>query len=293
MSRFEVMRVMKSKTCDRIATLFFWAVALISLSVLGFIVVVILTRGIGTAIDTSFIFGKPEAMKEGGGIYPMIVSSFYLAFLTITFAVPVSIGAAIYLAEYSDQGRFVKAVRFSADSLSSLPSIVFGLFGMAFFVVRLGWGYCLLAGAGTLALLNLPTLMRTAEEAILSVPSSLREASLGLGASRWQTVKRVVLPSSMPGIVTGIVLTLGRILGESAAIVYTAGLFVRRIPISPFDNSAPISAYLWYVQTEALVPDYRSIVDGGAALLLIIILSLNLLARLFAGIYRKKQGMAT
>lgn len=280
---------MKPKTADKLATIVFWLLGGITVGVLLFIILQIFGRGLLTALDPGFLLGKPEAMKEGGGIFPMIVSSFYLTGLTLLISLPVSIGAAIYMAEYSREGRVTGAIRFCVDSLAGLPSIVFGIFGMTLFVIYFGWGYSLIAGAFTCAILNLPTLMRSSEESIRSVPGTYREASLSLGATRWTTIRQVVLPSATPGILAGTMLTIGRILGESAAIVYTAGLFVRKAPTSPMDTAAPLASYIWYVQTEALVPDFRRIVDGGAALLLLIVLLLNFLARRLARYYQRKK----
>lgn len=281
-----------SKLSNRIATVIIWSLALLGLGILGFIIAVILVRGLGTALNPSFIFGKPEALKEGGGIWPMIWSSFYLAFLTIVIVLPIGIGAAIYMAEYSGETRMIKLVRFGADSLSTVPSIVFGIFGMVLFVMQFGLSYSLLAGALTLSLLNLPTVMRTTEEAILAVPDSYREASMGLGASRWQTIKKVVLPSAVPGITTGAVLTIGRIIGESAALVYTVGIFIAKIPTSPLQPAAPMAPNIWYWYTEgALKSDWMSIANGEAAVLLVVVLILNILARLIAKYYQKRKGM--
>jgi phosphate transport system permease protein len=280
---------MSARTTNRIASMIFWVLGIITFGILLFILIEIFARGIVTAFNPAFLFGKPEAMKEGGGIAPMIVSSLYLTGLTLLIALPLSLLSAIFLAEYAKEGRFTGAVRFCVDSLASLPSIVFGLFGMTLFVIYFGWGYSLLAGALTLAFLNLPTLMRSAEESIRAVPGTFREASLSLGASRWMTTRQVVLPSATPGIMAGTMLSIGRILGESAAIVYTVGLFVRSIPASPMDTAAPLAGYIWYVQTEALVPDFRSIVDGSAAFLLILVLLVNFGARRLAAYYRKKK----
>lgn len=280
---------MNARTTDRIATAVFWTLGMLTVAVLLFILLEIFGRGLITALNPGFLLGKPEPMQEGGGILPMIVSSLYLAALTLAISLPISICAAIYLAEYAGEGRITNAIRFCVDSLASLPSIVFGLFGMTLFVVTLGWGYSLLAGSVTLALLNLPILLRSTEESIKSVPLTYREASLSLGASRWTTTRQVVLPSAIPGIMAGTMLSIGRILGESAAIVYTAGLFVRHIPVNPMDTAAPLAGYIWYAQTEALVPDFRRIVDGSAAFLLLLVLLVNFAARRFARYYQKKK----
>ncbi|MBN1289531.1 MAG: phosphate ABC transporter permease PstA [Actinobacteria bacterium] len=279
---------MRAKRADRIATVVFWIIGLVSISILLFITGVILWNGLGKAIQPSFIFGRPKGFKAGGGIWPMIVSSFYITGLALFVIMPISILSAIYLAEYAKDGRFTRFVKFCVDSLASMPSIVFGLFGMTVFVILFGWGYSLIAGSLTVALLNLPTVMRSAEESLRSVPVTYREASLSLGASRWKTIRKVVLPSATPGILTGTMLTVGRILGESAALVYTAGLVSRHVPDSLFDSAAPLAGYIWYVQTEAGAPDYRAIVDGSAALLLVMVLVINFGARRIGNYYQKR-----
>jgi phosphate transport system permease protein len=282
---------MKGNRADRAATVVFWILGLITIALLAFIIIEILARGLLTAINPRFLLGKPEAMKEGGGIFPMIISSLYLAALTILISLPISIGAAIYMSEYAKKGRFSNFIRFCLDSLATLPSIVFGLFGLALFVVYFRWSYCLLAGAFTLAILNLPILLRSTEEAIKLVPNTYREASMCLGASKWTTIRQVVIPTAIPGIMTSTILPIGRIMGESAAIVYTTGLFIRNIPVSPFDTAAPLAGYIWYAQSEALVPDYRQIVDGGAALLLIIVFAIYFLARWAGNRYQRTKLM--
>lgn len=279
----------RSKRQDSIATIIVWSLAMLGLSALGVIIVAILWRGLATALNPGFIFGEPQAMKAGGGIWPMVVSSFYLAFLTIVISLPIGVGAAIYMAEFAKEGLVTRAVRFGADSLSTVPSIVYGIFGMLLFVVYFGFGYSLIAGALTLTILNLPTVMRTSEEALKAVPDSYREASLGLGASRWYTVKKVILPCAVPGITTGTILTIGRIIGESAAIIYTVGIFVKRIPLSPLAPAAPMSANIWHMYTEgALIPDWLRVASGEAAFLLLVVLALNLLARLVSWLYKRK-----
>lgn len=279
----------RSKRQDSIATIAVWSLAMLGLSALGVIIVAILWRGLATALNPGFIFGEPQAMKAGGGIWPMVVSSFYLAFLTIVISLPIGVGAAIYMAEFAKEGLVTRAVRFGADSLSTVPSIVYGIFGMLLFVVYFGFGYSLIAGALTLTILNLPTVMRTSEEALKAVPDSYREASLGLGASRWYTVKKVILPCAVPGITTGTILTIGRIIGESAAIIYTVGIFVKRIPLSPLAPAAPMSANIWHMYTEgALIPDWLRVASGEAAFLLLVVLALNLMARFVSWLYKRK-----
>jgi phosphate transport system permease protein len=282
----------KASMADRAAGLVFKAAAAVSLAVLAFIIGIILVKGLGTAVRPSFLFGRPQAMKEGGGIGPMFISSLYLTFLTTVIVVPLGVGAALYLAEFSRDGRLVRLVRWGTESLSSISSVVFGIFGMVFFVIYMRLSYSLLAGALTLTLMNLPTVMRVTEESIRAIPWSYREASLSLGASRWETARRVVLPAALPGITTGAILTMGRIMGESAALVYTVGIFVRKPPLSPLQPAAPMAANIWHLYTEgALIPDWMRVASGEAAALLVLVLLLNLGAGALARVIRKKMGI--
>jgi phosphate transport system permease protein len=281
-------RVHRAKSADRLATIGVTTLAMLGVAVVAFIIFAILYKGIA-AFDPRFIFGKPSAYASGGGIWPMVVSSFYLAGLTLVIALPVGVGASIYMAEYAKRGKVSSLVRFGADSLSTVPSIVFGIFGMLVFVTYFSLGYSLLAGAFTLAILNLPTLMRTSEEALRAVPDTYREASMGLGATRWHTIKKVILPSAMPGITTGTVLTMGRIIGESAAIIYTVGIFTAKVPWSPLQAGAPMAGNIWYMYTEgAKIPDFARVAGGEAAFLLLVVLALVLLARLVAWFFSRQ-----
>ncbi len=281
----------RAALADRLATAGIWALSILALSTVALVIGAVLWKGLGTALSPAFVFGKPQAMREGGGVWPMVVSSFHLSLLTLALVVPLGVGAAVYMSEFAGVGRLARLVRFGADSLSAVPSVVFGIFGMVVFVVYLGLGYSLLAGALTLALLNLPTVMRSAEESIKAVPRSYLEAALATGCTKWEAVKRVVLPVAVPGIATGAILTAGRIVGESAAVIYTVGLFVRRVPWSPFRPAAPMAANIWHMYTEgALVPDWFRVASGEAALLLLIVLTLNLVARTTAKAVRKRMG---
>lgn len=284
----------RAKRVDKAATVVVWSTAMVGLGLLGFIVAAICWNGLLTAINPRFVFGMPSSMEAGGGIFPMVFSSFYLAILTTVMVLPIGVGAAIYMAEYAREGFMTKTVRFGADTLTAVPSIVFGIFGLVLFVTYMGLGYSLLAGALLMTLLNLPTVMRTAEESIRAVPNSYREASIGLGATRWQTVRKVVLPSAIPGITTGAILTLGRIVGESAAIVYTVGIFTSKVPWSPLKPAAPMAGNIWYLFTEggALIPDWLKVASGEAAFLLLVVLAFNLLARFIAWMYKRKTRTA-
>lgn len=280
--------MIKGKRADMAATVVFWTLGVLTVLILGFIILEIFARGLMTALDPRFVFGKPEAIKPGGGIFPMVFSTLYLVALTLLISLPVSVGAAIYLSEYARKGRLTGFIRFSLDTLATLPSIVFGLFGLALFVTYFKWSYCLMAGAVTLAILNLPILLRGTEEAVRLVPNTYREASMSLGASKWTTIRQVVLPSAMPGVLTATILPIGRIVGESAAVIYTTGLFIRSIPLNPFDTAAPLAGYVWYAQTEGR-GDYVRIVNGGAALLLLMVLVIYFLARYFGRRYQEKK----
>lgn len=283
---------MNPKRADRIATAIFWAIGLFSLGILLLIILQIFGRGLWTALHPSFILGKPNLKgANGGGVGPMIVSTLYLLGLTIVISLPISLGAAIYLAEFAREGRITNTIRFCLDSLATLPSIVFGIFGMTIFVIYFNWNTCLLAGACTLALLNLPILLRSTEEALRQVPRTYREASMSLGAGRWTTVKQVVLPTAMPAIITGTILPIGRIMGESAAIIYTVGLFIRFLPVSPFDIAAPMAANIYFTQTDSQIENTRQFISGEAALLLILILLVNFGARRLAKYYSKKKSL--
>ncbi len=276
---------------DRLAALVIWSFSIVALVVVVLVVGIILWNGLSTALSPSFVFGKPQAMREGGGIWPMVISSFYLAALTLVLVIPLGVGAAIYMSEFAGEKILARLIRFGADSLSAVPSVVFGVFGMVVFVVKLGLGYSIVAGALTLTLMNLPTVMRSAEEAIRAVPTSYRDAALAMGCTHWEAVRKAVLPVAVPGITTGAILSAGRIMGESAAVIYTVGLFVRKVPWSPFRPAAPMAANIWHMYTEgALVPDWFRVASGEAAFLLLVVLVLNLLARLTARWARMRMG---
>jgi phosphate transport system permease protein len=273
----------RCRRTDRTATVVMWSLTFVGLHAL------VMWRGLAVALSPSFLFGKPEALKAGGGIGPMLWSSFYLAGLTLVIVLPIGIGAAIYMAEYAKEGRMTSLVRFGADSLSTVPSIVFGIFGLVLFVTYFGLGYSLLAGALTLALLNLPTVMRTTEQALKAVPDTYREASMGLGATRWHTIKKVVMPSAVPGILTGAILTMGRIIGESAIIILTVGIYLSWYPVSPLQSGAPMAGNIWHLFTEgANLSDYLRIAAGESAVLLLVVMALTLLARLISYLYQRK-----
>lgn len=273
------------KTVDAVATAVLWAMASAIVLMLAAFIIYLFYLGAG-ALTPSFIFGLPKETTAGGGIGPEIYNSFYILFLTLIFTVPLAVAAGIYLQEYARPGLFRSAVQFSAESLATVPSIVMGLFGLLVFAYFLHWKFSALNGALTLTLLNLPALMRVTQEALASVPASLREASMGLGGTKWQTVARVVLPSAIGRLTTGIVLISGRIFGETAALVFTAGLSVslnNPYDLSPFHTAETLSVHIWYTHSESIVPDVARIGNGSALVLLIIVLLFNVAARVLGG----------
>ncbi|CAG7644845.1 hypothetical protein PAESOLCIP111_04826 [Paenibacillus solanacearum] len=269
---------MTSKFTDRLATLYFWATGCIIIVLLGWFLVRILGDGL-PMLSWKFITGKPSEIMAGGGVGPQLFNSFYILFLSLLFSLPIGIGAGVYLAIYAKNNRFTELIRVSVEALSSVPSIVFGLFGFLLFVNWMGFKFSIIGGAATLALLNLPVLVRVTEEALRAVPGSYWEASLALGSTRWQAIRKVMLPAALPSLITGITLVAGRALGESAILIYTAGLSVSRFfpDFNPLSMGETLSVHLWYVQSEAIVPDARDIAKGSAALLLIVVLLFNLL----------------
>ncbi|MCR8630931.1 MULTISPECIES: phosphate ABC transporter permease PstA [Paenibacillus] len=269
---------MTSKSTDRIATLYFWAVGIVIILLLAWFLIRILGDGL-PQLSWNFITGKPQEIVAGGGVGPMLFNSFYILFLSLLFSVPIGIGSGVYLTIYAKQNRFTDFIRISVEALSSVPSIVFGLFGFLLFVNLMGLKFSIIGGAATLSLLNLPVLVRVTEESLRSVPDSYWEASLALGSTRWQAIRKVLLPAALPTLITGITLVAGRALGESAILIYTAGLSVSRYfpDWNPLAMGETLATHLWYVQSEAIVPDAKKIAQGSAALLLIVVLIFNLL----------------
>ncbi|TCP57820.1 phosphate ABC transporter membrane protein 2 (PhoT family) [Tumebacillus sp. BK434] len=282
---------MNTKLTDKLATGFFWAIGFLILGVLAWFLWYILSAGV-PHLTPDFMFGKPEDVKAGGGVGPMLFNSFYILILSLLFSLPFGIGAGIWLAEYAKKNWFTDMVRLSTEMLASVPSIVFGLFGALLFVTYFGLGFTILGGALTLALLNLPVLVRVTEETLRAVPDSYREASLALGSTKWQMIRKVLIPTSLPGLVTGITLVAGRALGESAILIFTAGVSVSRFA-PDFDlmaSGATLSVQLWYIRSEALVPDAMEIAEGTAALLVLVVLLMNLLIALPSRYLQRKAS---
>ena len=245
----------------------------LALVILFFIIIFILSKGI-PVLNWKFLSTFPSKMGKAGGILPTIAGTFILTLVALVFAVPLGVGAAIYLAEYIREGKTTKIVRFGADCLAGIPSIIFGLFGFILFVVILKMGWSILSGGLTLAFMVLPTIIRTSEEAVKSVPYSWREVSLSLGATKWETIRKVVLPNAVPWILTGIILSVGRSIGETAAIIFTAGSSLR-LPTSLFDSVRTMSVHFYILSREGISMKNAY---GTAAVLVILILAINLAA---------------
>jgi phosphate transport system permease protein len=267
---------------DRVATATLWAAAISVVVILALFIGYIFYLGAG-AISWQFLTSPPSEVTAGGGIGPEIYNSFYILALTLAFTAPIAISAGIYLQEYARPGPFRSIVQFSAESLATVPSIVMGLFGLLLFVYLFGWRFSALGGALTLTILNLPALMRVTQEALASVPDSLREASMSLGATRWTTIVRTVLPSAIGPLTTGIVLIAGRIFGETAALIYTAGVSVAAgrgaYDLNPFRTAETLAVHVWYTHAESVVPDAARVGNGSALVLLVMVLLFNVAAR--------------
>jgi phosphate transport system permease protein len=249
-----------------------WTLTLITVSVLLFIIVFIMRRGL-PVLSLEFLTANPTDMGKSGGIFSTIAGTGALTVLAILIAAPLGIGTAIYLTEYTWGGPVTRIIRFGAECLAGIPSIIFGLFGFILFVTKLKFGWSILSGGLTLAFMLLPTIIRTSEEAIKSVPPAYRNVSFSLGSTKWQTVTRVVLPSALPGIVTGIVLSVGRSIGETAATIFTAGSALR-MPTSIFSSTRTMSVHFYILAREGIS---MSKAYGTAAILIIAILAINVL----------------
>lgn len=280
---------MNSKWADRAATVYLWGTGIFIILLLSWFLVRILGDGL-PHLSWKFITSKPEELLAGGGVGPQLFNTFYILILSLLFSIPIGIGAGIYLAIYAKNNRFTDFIRISVEALSSVPSIVFGLFGFLLFVNWFGLRVSILSGSLTLALLNLPVLVRVTEESIRTVPSSYWEASLALGSTRWQAIRKVMIPSALPGLITGITLVSGRALGETAILIFTAGLSVSRFfpDFNPMMMGETLATHLWYVQSEAIVPDAKEIARASAALLLIVVFIFNMLITIPSRILQKK-----
>ena len=261
------------KFTQGLAVLILGSATLLTVLVLLFVVAFVLVKGL-PGITWDFLSSAPREMGKEGGILPTLVGTVLLPLLAISIAMPLGVGTAIYLTEYTRETRMTRALRFGTDCLAGIPSIIFGLFGFIFFVVMLKMGWCLLSGALTLSIMVLPTIIRTSEEAIRAVPNSYREVSFSLGATRWETVMKVILPNALPGIVTGMILGVGRSIGETAAVIFTAGSSLR-MPMTVFDSVRTMSVHFYILAREGISNEKAY---ATAAVLIISVLLINFVA---------------
>jgi phosphate transport system permease protein len=247
-------------------------------------------NGIG-AISWDFITLPPRDSMTKGGIMPAILGTFYLTAGAIIIALPLGVVSAIYLSEYAKQGPAIRLIRIGINCLAGVPSVVFGLFGLGLFVVFLQFGSCILSGALTLGFLILPTIIGASEEALKGVPQTFREASLGLGVSKWQTILRIVLPNALPGILTGSILGIGRAAGETAPIMFTAAaFFTARLPKSVFDEVMALPYHVYVLATAGThIEETRPIQYGTILVLVALVLGIDLIAIITRSYIRKKK----
>ncbi len=250
-----------------------WVAALLALAILILIVGVLLVRGL-PSVTLEFLTGVPEDLGRSGGILPTIIGTVVLGAVSLLIATPIGVGAALYLTEYTTENSLTKIIRFGADSLAGVPSIVFGLFGFIFFVTVLHMGWSILAGGLTLALMMLPTIIRTTEEAVLTVPQAYRDIGYSLGATRWEMVTTTVLPSALPGILTGVILSFGRAVSETAAVIFTAGTALN-LPDSIFSPVRTMAVHFYILAVEGISLE-KAYATG--AVLIITVLLINLTA---------------
>ena len=271
-----------AKSKKRKQAIAFWIFRILSYSVVAILFIIlsfIVIKGI-SVINWNFISQMPEEGMTKGGIYPAIIGTLCLVAGSMLFAFPIGVMAAIYMNEYVKAGLIKKIIKQMTNNLAGIPSIVFGLFGMSLFVNKLGFGDSILTGSLTLGLLALPVVIRTTEESLKAVEDTFRQASLGLGASKWETTRKVVLPIAFPNIITGLILSIGRVSGETAPILFTvAAYFLPKLPTSIFDQAMALPYHLYVISTSGTnIEESRPIAYGTALVLIIIVLIANLLA---------------
>lgn len=257
---------------QKIVKTILWIMTATTVFILLAIIAFILKKGL-PVINASFLTRNPVDMGRSGGIFSTIVGTIALTAVAVLIATPLGVGTAIFLTEYTWENRITRIIRFGADCLAGIPSIIFGLFGFILFVTKLRFGWSILSGGLTLAFMILPTIIRTSEEAIRSVPRDYRQVSFSLGSTRWQMVTRVILPSALPGIMTGVILSIGRSIGETAAVIFTAGSALH-LPTSLFSSSRTMAVHFYILAREGIS---MSNAYGTAAVLVIAILIINLI----------------
>ena len=283
---------LKKRTSQKFAFGFFTLLSYLVVAILFVILGFIIIKG-GSVISWDFLTKAPEEGMTKGGIFPAIVGTFYLIVGSSIISFPIGIMSGIYMNEYATNGKVVRFIRIMTNNLSGVPSVVFGLFGMSLFVNALGWGDSIIAGSFTLALMSLPLIIRTTEEALKSIDDSFRHGSLALGATKLQTIRRVVLPMAFPNIITGLILSVGRVAGETAPILFTvAAYFLPQLPGSIFDQCMALPYHLYVISTSGTdIEASRGMAYGTALVLIAIVLVVNLLANLLRNYFAKKVKM--
>ncbi|MGD9316323.1 MAG: phosphate ABC transporter permease PstA [Anaerolineae bacterium] len=279
---------MSRQTSEKIAFAILTALAVVVVVPIVLVVVYIIVQGIG-AISWEFLTDFPRNGMKEGGIFPAIVGTVVLTFVTAIVSIPISVGAAVYLAEYARDTWLTRAIRLAIINLAGIPSVVYGLFGLGLFVLFLGLGTSIVAGGLTLGLMTMPIVISTAEEALLAVPQRFRVVSRSLGASHWQTVRQVVLPNALPGILTGVILGLERAAGETAPILFTvAAFYLPQLPRSLLDQTMALPYHLYVISTQ--VPGMPLQIQYGTALvLLVLVLSMNVVATIIRSRFRRRR----
>lgn len=290
---------MTSKKADKISTIILYLISGMIVLILAGLITYILARGL-PHISWEFLTQPAKTFQVGGGIGIQLFNSFYLLLITMVISVPISLGAGIYLSEYAKKNWLTDFIRTAIEILSSLPSVVVGLFGFLAFVVQAGLGFSIISGALALTFFNLPLLTRNVEESLKAVHFTQREAGLALGLSRWETVTKVVVPEALPGILTGVILGAGRIFGEAAALIYTAGQSAPALdftnwnplsissPLNLFRQAETLAVHIWKVNSEGTMPDGAQVSAGASAVLIIAVLLFNLFARFLGKKIHKK-----
>ena len=283
---------LKKRTSQKFAFGFFTLLSYLVVAILFVILGFIIIKG-GSVISWDFLTKATEEGMTKGGIFPAIVGTFYLIVGSSIISFPIGIMSGIYMNEYATNGKVVRFIRIMTNNLSGVPSVVFGLFGMSLFVNALGWGDSIIAGSFTLALMSLPLIIRTTEEALKSIDDSFRHGSLALGATKLQTIRRVVLPMAFPNIITGLILSVGRVSGETAPILFTvAAYFLPQLPGSIFDQCMALPYHLYVISTSGTdIEASRGMAYGTALVLIAIVLVVNLLANLLRNYFAKKVKM--
>lgn len=288
---------------DRAATAVLWGTGVFVLLLLGSIIVHFALAAWGV-VSPSFVLSDPSDSVLGG-VLPVLWNSIYMLALTMLIAVPIGILGGIYMAEYAGDNALTSAIRFAEEAISSVPSIVVGLFGLIIFVDEFHWGFTALGGALALTLFNLPLMTRLSEQALRAVPQEERTASLALGATKWQTIRHIIVPLAIPGLITGVILTAGRVFGEAAVLLFTSGIGTPphydfsnldltnpASPWSPFRPATTLSVYIYKLQSEGLGIYRNQIIDGAAAILISMVLIFNLGARFLGRVLTRRLTAA-